>query len=65
MDRLTNVLVQNRDRPSRGIGESISRAISDFTKGEKRQDDITIIVLRVAPREGTEAGADPWSNAIP
>jgi len=51
LERFTNTLIEARNRSSRDIGESIHRALSDFTRGTPQTDDITMIILRMASLE--------------
>lgn len=47
--RLRDVIRANHDRPAAEIASAIERAVDDFRGAEAQKDDITFVVIKVAP----------------
>lgn len=53
--RTLEVVRANRHEPARQIIASLWRALCDFAQGERLHDDVTAVVLKVGPDQGSRA----------
>jgi serine phosphatase RsbU (regulator of sigma subunit) len=48
-ERALEIVRKNRNQTAHEIVESLHRAISEFSRTEKLSDDVTAVVIKVAP----------------
>ena len=47
IERLTDLVVSNRDRPAEEIGEAILNNVRAFSQSEQQADDVTLLIVKV------------------